>query len=561
MNLPKTLFQPILDGIEDLEKQWSEVMLNKSSAAPACSSTSCFFPILSADTPALSLEGEPSVAPHFSPLPSCRAPLERVAPLPSHLYEIAMSIPSSAVASTASESPTDPQAESSPALPDPLSGFAPPHRLALSEDEGAFPSHCQLTVVRADVNRSLWTLYGEGPVPEYSRETERGYMRRHLACLLLRLHYHSRPTAHYTQGVHDLVAHVMFLICSFREKVLHTETPEVAASKLSERLELVLSFSQSLMRSLWKPFVLPHLDEAEGMVCALQTMIAAEDPNFARSLDRLGQLQRPHYTLQWILTWYMASLSCVSSKMRLLLFFSTSQNAFTPVYCSAALLLGASPAFQTYLRSITDGRSGLELSGPVFQFLSALPSRCLEPRDSDDTSQLLLNTSRSPSLTPAEENQSLMKVEQLLKRTASLQENYRVERMTLNYKQAKEIDRKCRRSRLSHFLGLFYFVSRLLFSCDGASQVASAHVSEAVRRFCLDVESLRTAKGGETVEKQLVIHRFTRTERAEEQYRKRKLIRVLIVGLSMSLAAYLTQSYLSPLNARLQQQLHYFRYG
>jgi len=93
----------------------------------------------------------------------------------------------------------------------------------------SYPENCQYAVIRADVVRSLWDLYGD--------EEERVSMRRRLQMILLRVFYHN-PTRHYTQGMNHLVGHLLFLMCTYcREE--GTEDDE------EYYIELVASMVQS----------------------------------------------------------------------------------------------------------------------------------------------------------------------------------------------------------------------------------------------------------------------------------------------------------------------------
>lgn len=241
------------------------------------------------------------------------------------------------------------------------------------------PERCQLRVVFADVTRSLWNLYSE--------ESERDLMRGCLAYTILRvLCAAPEGTLHYTQGLHDLVGSVMFLLCSFREKILGTESKDTAEAQMAARLEMVAGVCFALLQTHWAPFACESLEEVQSMANALSLLLVEEHPTLYHALDELAVLDHPHFLFSWLITWFHASLSDIPSQMFLLMFFLKSQDALTPLFFSTALVIRGADILLSSVEEFkrqcaADGiASWKDYSyGLMFQRLSILPTTLLDP--------------------------------------------------------------------------------------------------------------------------------------------------------------------------------------
>lgn len=417
--------QLICAGLQELDALWE---ITKTTGSSYLNEKFCLFPFLQGSNAKRSpqeAEGEKNISPQCPFFP-----LQLVPPLPEDLKQIALAVPKGSSLSKnceteegSNQGKESGQNEHSTNKSEETSDGA---RVESADDSTHFPSHCQLPVVRADVKRSLWELYPESD--------ERDVMRQHLTHIILRITYHSAPVAHYTQGMNDLVGHVMFLVCSFREKVMGLETTSEAASRLSDRLELTASLCQSLLKTLWFPFVQHDLQEVDAMSYALHTLLSREDRKLWKLLQRLHLVQHPHYVLSWMLTWYMAGLSQTKGKMLLLMHFLKGSDALEPIYIGSALLLSASRSFQDYVKHELMEKGGMsvdEIWGLAFQKLSSLPSAFIEKGDvigvAPSAKNKLATSSLNDSLNDsmeARDAQILYRIQLLIEKAKLLRSKY-----------------------------------------------------------------------------------------------------------------------------------------
>lgn len=239
------------------------------------------------------------------------------------------------------------------------------------------PERCQLRVVLGDIKRSLWNLY---PVKE-----ERDVMRNYLTYLLIQILYASPDHVHYTQGAHDLVGAVLFLICSFRERVAGAESTSTALAEFPERLELVAAVCFALMQTYWAPFASADLEEVQSIASAISYLLAGEHPKLYDALQEVSLLDHPHFMLSWMLTWFVSCLADIPTQMYIVMLFLKGEDALTPLYFSAALVLRGSDGLLSALQEFRQQCKQENISswkdyvyGLLFQRISVLPSTLLE---------------------------------------------------------------------------------------------------------------------------------------------------------------------------------------
>lgn len=241
------------------------------------------------------------------------------------------------------------------------------------------PERCQLRVVLGDVKRSLWNLY---PVEE-----ERDRMRGYLTYVLIQVLYASPDHVHYTQGEHDLVGAVLFLLCSFRERVAGSESRHTAWVERRARLELVAAVCFALLQTYWAPFASADLEEVQSIASAISFPLAGEHPRLYRALQEVSLLDHPHFMLSWMLTWFVSCLADIPTQMYIVMLFLKGEDALTPLYFSAALVLHGADGLLSALREfrlrcqqehITSWKD--YVYGLLFQRISILPSTLLEAK-------------------------------------------------------------------------------------------------------------------------------------------------------------------------------------
>eukprot|EP00796_Vickermania_ingenoplastis_P011824 gene11824-8133_t len=257
-----------------------------------------------------------------------------------------------------------------PELPEPLRRTAAYEARGAKEPLPDFPANCQFNVIEADVRRTLWDLY-----PDEVREE----MRKHLQSILTRLFFHTPPSS-YTQGMNDLVAHIMFLLCTYRA-YMKMESEETAAKQQKDRLELTGAVCRRLLFTLWRPYSASDLREVDAMAYSFHELLRLEHKPLWRKLEQLGLLQHPHYLLSWMLTWFMSGIKNIPAKMVLLTHLLRSPDVLEPIYLGSAMLIDGSDAFLRFLKE-SKRSVGPELFGPAFQKLSEIPSAIV---DGDET--------------------------------------------------------------------------------------------------------------------------------------------------------------------------------
>lgn len=246
------------------------------------------------------------------------------------------------------------------------------------EESVVIPERLQIRVICVDIFRSLWNLYKE--------EEERDVMRGCLAYTLLRVLYIAPDHVYYTQGLHELVGCVMFLFCSFREKVLGVESTAVAQAEMAARLELVAAVCAALLQTYWAPYACETLDEVQSIAHAFSGLLLQENPSLFHALDEISLLDHPHFLLGWLLTWFNVSIADIPTQMYITMLFLKGEDALTPLYFSTALVLHGEACLRGSMHEFKQQSEKEHMSswkdysyGLMFQRLSVLPSTLLEP--------------------------------------------------------------------------------------------------------------------------------------------------------------------------------------
>lgn len=238
------------------------------------------------------------------------------------------------------------------------------------------PENCQPRVVAADIQRSLWSLY---PV-----RAERDLMRLQLKNMLLRIFAHN-PTRHYYQGLHELLGFVMYVMQS-------TAVPT----------ETVSAFCQELLVTRLRCFTMKKLRHTEALLYAMHSIIAKEDPKLAAALEKCGVGPESHYTVSWVMTWYVHSLKSIPLLSRLLDYFLVEADGLNVILFTAAFIVHSAPRIHNIIADseaeeqemVNSETANLTVMAEVYAQLLQLPNCVLETMSPDEVNTVVHMSSR-----------------------------------------------------------------------------------------------------------------------------------------------------------------------
>ncbi|CCW66369.1 unnamed protein product [Phytomonas sp. Hart1] len=233
-----------------------------------------------------------------------------------------------------------------------------------------FPSNCQIRVLEADIQRSLWLFYPQ--------EEERNRMRSNLKKIILRV-LANNPDRYYYQGLHELIGFVMYVL-----------SPILSSEEL-------VSICEGMLRTRWCTFSEKKLQHSEALLYAMHAVIAEKAPSLAMALEKCGVGPESHYAVSWIITWYVHSLRDLKVLARLFDYFITDEDGMAVIFFTSAFVISQQgrilnwidEASAEMLSSGFDETDDITAMAKIYSQMTKMPSEVLDFMSIDELNKLI----------------------------------------------------------------------------------------------------------------------------------------------------------------------------